>query len=103
MGAEDTLRVEPAVMHGFSWTLGDGARDLQNRLARLDGQVGEMLGGWRGASGGAYAAAWELWRRGAAEVQLGLSILARSVGKAGVGYQQNEAGSAQALRGVRDG
>jgi WXG100 family type VII secretion target len=103
MGADNTLRVDPQVMQGFAAALGAGAEDLRHRLAELDGQVGEMLGGWRGASGGAYASAWELWHRGAGEVQLGLSILARSVAKAGVGYQQNEAGSAQALRGVRNG
>ena len=63
-----------------------------------------MLGGWRGASGGAYAAAWEPWRRGAGEVQLGLSDAGEvAVGEAGVGYQQNEAAAARALRGVRNG
>jgi WXG100 family type VII secretion target len=103
MGADDTLRVDPQGMRHFAAALGGGARDLQNRLAELDGQVGEMLVGWRGAAGGAYASAWELWRRGAGEVQLGLLHLAGSVGTAGVGYQQNEAWSAQALRGVRDG
>ncbi len=103
MGADNTLLVDPEAMQGFAAELGGGAKDLQNRLAELNGQLGEMLGGWRGASGGAYASAWELWHRGADEVQVGLSILARSVAKAGVGYQQNEAGSAQALRGVRNG
>jgi len=103
MDAEETLRVDPQVMQRFAAALAGGAKDLQNRLAELDGQVGEMLGGWRGGSGGAYASVWELWRRGAGEVQLGLLQLARSVGKAGVGYQQNEAASALALRGVRDG
>ena len=103
MSADDTLLVDPEAMQGFAAALGSGAKNLQNRLAELDGQVGEMLGGWRGASGGAYASAWGLWHRGADEVRVGLSILARSVAEAGVGYQQNEAGSAQALRGVRNG
>ncbi len=103
MAAENNLRVDPTVLQGFAQALRGGAEDLRNRLAELDGQVGEMLGGWRGASGGAYASAWELWHRGAAEVQLGLSHLAKSVGEAGVGYQQNEAASARALRGVRNG
>jgi ESAT-6 family protein len=103
MGADDTLKVNPEAMQRFAAALDCGAKDLQNRLAELDGQVGEMLGGWRGASGGAYASAWELWRRGAGEVQLGLSHLAKSVGEAGVGYQQNEAAAARALRGVRNG
>ena len=103
MGAQDTLRVDPQVLRRFAVALGGGARDLQSRLAELDDQVGEMLGGWRGASGGAYASAWELWRRGAGEVQLALSVLASSVGEAGAGYQQNEARSVQALRDVRNG
>jgi WXG100 family type VII secretion target len=103
MGADNTLLVDPEAMQVLAAELGGGAKDLQNRLAELDGRVGEMLGGWRGASGGAFASAWELWHRGAGEVQAGLSILARSVAMAGVGYQQNEAGSAQALRGLRNG
>ena len=103
MGADGTLRVDPQVMQRFAAALGGIAEDLQKRLAELDGQVGEMLGGWRGASGAAYASAWELWRRGAGEVQSGLSILARLVGNAGAGYQQNEAVSARALQGVRNG
>jgi WXG100 family type VII secretion target len=103
MCADNTLKVDPAATQRFASALSGRAQDLQNRLAELDGQVGELLGGWRGASGGAYAAAWELWRRGAGEVQLGLSQLAQAVGGAGMGYQQNEAASARALRGVRNG
>jgi len=62
-----------------------------------------MLGGWRGASGSAYASAWELWHRGAGEVQAGLSILAHLVGQGGELYGDNEAGAAQAMREVRGG
>ena len=103
MDADNTLKVDSEAMQRVATALSGGAKDLQNRLAELDAQVGEMLGGWRGASGGAYGSAWELWRRGAREVQLGLTHLATSVGEAGVGYQQNEAAAALALRGVRNG
>jgi WXG100 family type VII secretion target len=102
MGAENTLRVDPEAMQRVAAALSANAGDLQHRLAELDRQVGEMLSGWRGASGGAYAAAWELWRRGAGEVQLGLSGLARSVDEAGAGYRRNEALAARALRSVRN-
>lgn len=102
MAADNTLKVDPEAMQRFATALSGGAQDLQNRLADVDGQVGELLRGWQGASGGAYAAAWQLWRRGAGEVQLGLSHLAESVGEAGVGYQQNEAAAARALRRVRN-
>lgn len=57
----------------------------------------------RGAAGGAYASAWELWHKGAREVELGLSILARLVGQAGGAYESNESACAQAERAVRDG
>jgi WXG100 family type VII secretion target len=103
VAATDDLRVDPAVMQGFAQALCGGAEDLHTRLAELDAQVSEMLGGWRGASGSAYARAWELWHRGAGEVEVGLSMLARSVAQAGGGYQQNETVSARALRGVRSG
>lgn len=76
---------------------------MRNQLAGLDSQVAALLGGWRGASGSAFAAAWELWHRGAGEVEAGLSMLARSVAEAGGVYQENEAASAQALREVYRG
>lgn len=90
-------------MQGFSQALRGGAEDLRNRLADLDGQVSEMLAGWWGRSGGAYTAQWELWHRGAGEVQVGLSILERLVSQAGRAYQENEAASSEALRGVCHG
>lgn len=47
--------------------------------------------------------AWELWHRGAGEVQLGLSMLAAAIAHAGAGYQHNETASAQVLREVGGG
>lgn len=101
--AEKTLRVDPVVMQSHAVSIGGAAEHLSAELSRLDDQVGQLLGGWQGASGTAYASAWELWHRGAREVQLGLSMLAHLVGQAGEGYQANEAGSAQAERAVRGG
>jgi WXG100 family type VII secretion target len=103
VAASNNLRVNPLVMQGFAQALRGGAEDLRNRLADLDGQVSEMLAGWHGRSGGAYTAQWELWHRGAGEVQLGLSILERLVSQAGRAYQENEAASSDALRGVHHG
>lgn len=60
----------PQVMRGFSDALRGAAEDLRNRLTDLDGEVGAMLDGWRGASGSAYTSAWRMWHRGAGEVQL---------------------------------
>jgi WXG100 family type VII secretion target len=103
VASDETLRVDPAVMHGFAQALSGGAEALRTRLAELDAQVGEMLGGWQGMSGRAYFSAWELWHRGAGEVTLGLSMLAMAVGNAGVDYQENESASAKQLGGVGDG
>lgn len=103
MTASDDLRVDPMVMQGFAQALRGGAEDLRTRLTELDAQVNEMLAGWRGASGSAYASAWELWHRGAGEVEVGLSMLARSIARAGGGHQESETVSARALRGVRGG
>lgn len=47
------MRVDPAVMAGFSQSLSGAAKFLQGRLDELNGEVGEMLGGWQGAAGGA--------------------------------------------------
>lgn len=91
------------VMQGAAVSLSGAAEHLSAQLSQLDDQVGQMLGGWQGAAGGAYASAWELWHKGAREVELGLSILAHLVGEAGRAYQSNEAASAQAERAVRDG
>jgi WXG100 family type VII secretion target len=102
MADHGALRVDPVVMQGFSQSLAGAAEGLRSQLADLDAQVGKMLGGWRGGAGDAYGSAWELWHRGAGEVQLGLSILAKSVGLAGLDYQNNESASATKLRGVDD-
>jgi WXG100 family type VII secretion target len=101
--ADETIRVDPVVMQGAAVSLSGAAEHLSAQLSQLDDQIGQMLGGWQGASGGAYASAWELWHRGAHEVQLGLSMLAHLVGRADDGYRANEAGSAQAERAVRGG
>lgn len=101
--ADQTMRVDPVAMQGFAASLSGAAEQLSAQLAALDDQVGKALGGWRGASGSAYAAAWELWHRGAREVEVGLSMLAHLVGEAGGAYQGNEARSAQAERAVRGG
>jgi WXG100 family type VII secretion target len=91
------------VMQEFAVSLGGAAEHLTAQLAQLDEQVGQMLGGWRGASGTAYGSAWELWHRGAHEVQAGLAILAHLVGEAGGLYNQNEATAAQEMREVYRG
>ncbi|OBG41003.1 WXG100 family type VII secretion target [Mycobacterium sp. E3198] len=101
--AGDTVRVDPLAMRGFAEALSGRAEELRNQFAELNAAVGDMLGGWRGTSGSAYAAAWELWHRGAGEVEVGLSLLARSVGQAGGLYRHTEASSSHALRGVRGG
>jgi hypothetical protein len=81
VAASDDLRVDPMVVRGFAEALRGGAEELRS----------------------AYASAWELWHRRAGEVEVGLLMLAKSVARAGGGYQENEAVSARALRGVRDG
>ena len=103
MAADNNLRVDPQMMHGFAQALLGGAENLRNQLAGLDGQVGEMLGGWQGGSGSAYSLAWDQWHRGAHEVEAGLSILAKAVAHAGTSYQHNEAVSTQAIRQVHHG
>lgn len=101
--SDNTVRVDPVVMQGAAASLSGAAEHLSAQLGQLDDQVGQMLGGWQGASGSAYAAAWELWHCGAREVQLGLAMLARLVGQAGEAYASNEAGATQAERAVRGG
>jgi hypothetical protein len=54
-------------------------------VAELDDQVADMLG----SRGPAYAAAWELWHRGAAEVQVGLSLLAKLIANSTAGDRDN--------------
>ncbi|QUR69467.1 WXG100 family type VII secretion target [Mycobacterium spongiae] len=103
MAAENELRVDPQVMQGFAHSLSGAAEHLRTQLDELNAQVTDMLGGWQGASGGAYSSAWELWHLGASEVQRGLSMLATLTAEASAGYQENEAGAAEALRSVRDG
>jgi WXG100 family type VII secretion target len=103
MAEREVLRVDPEVMQGVSQALSGAAKDLHNRLIQLDSQVRDMLADWQGGAGGAYGQAWDLWHRVAGEVQLGLSILAKAVGVAGVDFEAQDSVSAQALRSVGDG
>jgi WXG100 family type VII secretion target len=103
MAANDTSRVDPQATRAFAEAVRDAAEELRSQLAALDQQVSDMLGGWQGASGSAYATAWERWHRGAGEVEAGLSMLARLVAAAGATYQGNEAAAAQAMREVGRG
>ena len=97
------VRVQPEAMRLASQALSNAAKDLHTRLIELDGEVRDLLNGWRGGSGGAYAEAWDSWHRGAAEVQSGLSIMAKAVGVVGVEFDTHEQASTQAVDGVYRG
>ena len=103
MAERETLRVQPEAMHSVSQALSGAARDLHNKLVELDGQVRELLAGWQGGSGGAYGQAWDLWHRGTGEIQLGLSILAKSVGITGAEFQTQDDTAAQTADGIYRG
>jgi WXG100 family type VII secretion target len=97
------LRVNPDVMHGVSQSVSGAAKDFHTRLSELDGQLREMLANWQGGAGGAYGDAWDLWHRGASEVQQGLAILAEAVGIAGVDFQSQDSASTQTVDGINHG
>jgi uncharacterized protein YukE len=82
VAAENHPRAEPAIVSGVARALGGAAEDLGNRLAELDEHVAGMLRGRPGASGSAHPVEWELWHRGTAEVQVGLSIAAKLIAHA---------------------
>jgi WXG100 family type VII secretion target len=103
MAERETLRVQPEAMHSASQALSGAARDLHTKLVELDGQVRELLAGWHGGSGDAYGQAWDLWHRGTGEVQLGLSLLAKSVGVVGEDFQTQDETAAQTADGVYRG
>jgi WXG100 family type VII secretion target len=103
MAERELVRVQPDAMHVASQALSSAAKDLHTRLIELDSRVRDLLAGWHGGAGGAYGGAWDSWHRGAAEVQQGLSILARTVGVVGVEFQTHEQASTQTIDGVYRG
>jgi WXG100 family type VII secretion target len=103
MGERGALRVQPEAMHTASQALSGAARDLHTKLVELDGQVRELLAGWHGGSGDAYGRAWDLWHRGTGDIQLGLSILAKSVGVAGADFQTQDETAAKTADGIYRG
>lgn len=103
MAERDMVRVNPEVMQGVSQAITGAATDFRTRLNELDGQIRELLANWQGAAGGAYGEAWDLWHRGASEVQQGLAILVEAVGVAGVDFQTQESASTQEVDGVYRG
>jgi WXG100 family type VII secretion target len=103
MAEGEMVRVAPEVMHGVSQAITGAATDFRTRLNELDGQIRELLANWQGGAGGAYGEAWDLWHRGAGEVQQGLAILAEAVGVAGVDFQTQESAATQEVDGVYRG
>jgi WXG100 family type VII secretion target len=103
MADRETLRVQPEVMQTASQALARASKDLHTKLVDLDAQVREMLTGWQGGSGSAYGDAWDLWHNGAAEVQLGLAILAKAVGNAGIQFHAQDAAAEQTAEGIYRG
>jgi WXG100 family type VII secretion target len=99
----EALRVQPEVMLTASQALAGAAKDLRTRLVELDGEVRDMLAGWQGGAGGAYGKVWDLWHKGAGEVQLGLSILTQMVENAGAQFQAQDSASEQTVDGVYRG
>jgi WXG100 family type VII secretion target len=103
MAEGETLRVSPEAMQGASQALTGAAKDLHSRLIELDGQVRDMLAGWQGGAGSAYSQVWDLWHRGAGEVQQGLAILSKAIGAVGVDFQRQESVNTQEIKGVDRG
>lgn len=103
MAEHQILQVQPEAMHVASQVLSTAAKDLHSRLVELDSHVRDLLANWHGGSGGAYESAWDLWHRGADEVQQGLSILANALGITGVEFHTHEEESAQMVGGVYRG
>lgn len=97
------VSVNPEVMRGVSQSISGAARDFHTRLDELDGQIREMVANWQGGAGGAYGDAWDLWHRGASEVQQGLAILAEAVGVAGADFQSQDSASTQTVDGIYHG
>jgi uncharacterized protein YukE len=48
MAERETVQVQPEAMHVASQALSSAAKDLHTRLIDLDGQVRDLLTGWRG-------------------------------------------------------
>jgi len=90
-------------MQGVSQSISGAEKDFHTRLNELDGQIREMLSNWKGGAGGAYGDAWDLWHRGASEVQQGLAILAEAVRVAGVDFQSQDSASTQTVDGIYHG
>jgi WXG100 family type VII secretion target len=103
VGSDDELKVEPAVLAASCEALSAAAEQLLAQLKSLDGTVTSMLATWQGTSGGAYSDVWTLWHRGADEVEQGLAMMARLLGHAGKGFEEQERTTGENLRGVYGG
>jgi WXG100 family type VII secretion target len=103
MADHQPVRVQPEVMHAASQALSGAAQDWRTRLGELDSEVRDLLAGWRGDAGGSYGQAWDLWHKGAGEVQQGLAILAKMVETAGTQFQAQDSTAKQIMDGVYRG
>lgn len=100
--AEPTTQFSAEQMQAFSQAVGYAESSIRSRLADLDNEVGTLLSGWNGVAGGAYAAVWTQWHRGAQEVLDGLKELDRAVALSGRSFDAGETGSAEGFKEIRN-
>lgn len=97
------LNIETSVLSRPCETLSAAADRLLSELTSLDSTVAEMNSRWTGSSGGAYRDAWQQWHQGAPEVERGLAVMSRLLGRAADAYTGHEQAEASDLRATSSG
>jgi WXG100 family type VII secretion target len=89
--------VEPGELASAAASVRDAGEHLQHGLARLTLDVETLLDGWHGGAGSSFAAAWDQWRVGAAEVLAAAGEMAQLLEATGRGYSAAEAANGALL------
>jgi WXG100 family type VII secretion target len=94
------VRVDvPRTLHTSSAVGGD-AEELRAELARLSREWDKVLSGWSGAAAASYAALWEEWHDGAANIVETLAESSQLLERAAMRYDEQETSSARSVRSI---
>jgi WXG100 family type VII secretion target len=81
--------------------ISDAAADLGIGVSRAAGEVESLLGGgWSGTAASAFAAAWEQWRDGAAQLADALARCGSALAESAAGYDRADGESSAALNRI---
>jgi len=99
----DPLQVNTSDLFSKAQAIGNHAEDLRDELSRLVTEWQDLAHTWEGMAASAYAPIFERWHENAAKVVENLAETSKNLMVAAAAYEEQDAGSADALGSTGSG